>query len=31
MTENNDILKSFKGIPISLIIAGIMALIFVRL
>ena len=29
--ENNDILKSFKGIPISLIIAGIMALIFVRL
>lgn len=29
--ENNDILKSFKGIPISLIIAGIMALIFARL
>ena len=29
--EKNDILKSFKGIPISLIIAGIMALIFTRL
>lgn len=29
--ENNDILKSFKGIPISLIIAGIMALVFARL
>lgn len=29
--EKNDILKSFKGIPISLIIAGIMALIFARL
>ncbi len=29
--ENNDILKSFKGIPISLITAGIMALIFERL
>ena len=29
--ENNDILKSFKGIPIALIIAGIMALIFARL
>lgn len=29
--ENNDIIKSFKGIPISLIIAGIMALIFARL
>ncbi len=29
--ENNDILKSFKGIPIALITAGIMALIFGRL
>ena len=29
--ENNDILKSFKGIPIALITAGIMALIFTRL
>lgn len=29
--ENNDILKSFKGIPIALITAGIMALIFKRL
>lgn len=29
--EKNDILKSFKGIPIALIIAGIMALIFKRL
>ncbi len=29
--RNNDIPKSFKGIPISLIIAGIMALIFSRL
>jgi len=29
--EENDIIKSFKGIPIALIIAGIMALIFQRL
>lgn len=29
--ENNDILPSFKGIPISLITAGIIALIFGRL
>ena len=29
--ENNNILKSFKGIPIALITAGIMALIFTRL
>jgi len=29
--ENNDIIKSFKGIPIALITAGIMALIFTRL
>ena len=29
--ENNDIIKSFKGIPIALITAGIMALIFARL
>lgn len=29
--RNNHILKSFKGIPIALIIAGIMALIFARL
>ena len=29
--ENNDILKSFKGVPIALITAGIMALIFQRL
>ena len=29
--ENNDIIKSLKGIPIALIIAGIMAIIFGRL
>lgn len=29
--ERNDIIKSFKGVPISLITAGIMALIFARL
>ncbi len=29
--ENNDIIKSFKGVPIALITAGIMALIFTRL
>lgn len=29
--ENNDILKSVKGIPIALITAGIMSLIFTRL
>lgn len=29
--ENNDILSSFKGIPIALVTAGIMALIFMRL
>ena len=26
--ENNDILKGFKGVPIALITAGVMALIF---
>lgn len=29
--ENNDIIESFKGVPIALITAGIMALIFMRL
>lgn len=29
--ENNDILKGFKGVPIALITAGVMALIFNRL
>jgi electron transport complex protein RnfA len=28
--ENNNIITSFKGIPIALIVAGIMALIFSR-
>ena len=29
--ENNDIVKPLKGIPIALITAGIMAIIFARL